>query len=69
MTKPNDPARPFVMRNGDGEDYAYEGLTKREYFAAMAMQGILANVGIHELEYLMHKSVQCADTIIAELNK
>lgn len=32
------PAFPIMY-----EDESYEGLTKREYFAAMAMQGILAN--------------------------
>lgn len=69
MTKPNTTAFPFVERNGDGVDVAYEGLTKREYFAAMAMQGLLANTGVKELAYLAHKAVQCADLLIADLNQ
>lgn len=55
------------------------GLTKREYFAAMAMQGLLANSEwMQEYEggkYLMHNevisevSVNLADALINALNK
>jgi hypothetical protein len=41
-------------------------LTKREYFAAMAMQGLLSNPNtIFETQY----AVIIADALIAELNK
>ena len=43
------------------------GITKREYFAAMAMQGICANPGF-ELN-IIESSVQVADLLIKELNK
>lgn len=48
MTNPNDPAFPFVhideMKGPILDQLAQSrGLTKREYFAAMAMQGILSN--------------------------
>lgn len=47
------------------------GLTKRELFAAMAMQGILANperIGGKDQE-LAQYSVMLADALITELNK
>jgi len=49
------------------------GLTKREYFAAMAMEGYLASyAGLKEnpvSEIVAGLSVKCADALIAELNK
>lgn len=46
------------------------GLTKREYFAAMAMQGLLANGNyITSYKLLGEESVMFADALIAELNK
>jgi hypothetical protein len=52
------------------------GLTKREYFAAMAMQGILSNdgiVGFHtsqfQEEIFAKISVAMSDALIVELNK
>ena len=51
----------------------YKGLTKREYFAAMAMQGILANSsdGLVGWNYriICENSVIAADALIAALNK
>ena len=55
----------------------HEGLTKREYFAAMAMQGYLASdrgpSGYRsEQEYYEHvtkKSVGFADSLINQLNQ
>lgn len=47
------------------------GLTKRELFAAMAMQGILANperIGGKDQE-LTQYSVMLADALLTELNK
>jgi hypothetical protein len=48
------------------------GLTKREYFAAMAMQGMLANsrdYGDKSYEDMAKSSVYVADSLINELNK
>jgi hypothetical protein len=48
------------------------GLTKREYFAAMAMQGLLANSLKSATLYIESNAkfaVQAADALIAELNK
>ena len=50
----------------------FHGLTKREYFAAMAMQGWIAN---QQDGYTLHpetiamRSAQCADALLAELEK
>lgn len=51
---------------------AMQGLTKREYFAAMAMQGYLASVPsdtIERPEYAASHAVKYADALINELNK
>jgi hypothetical protein len=48
-----------------------EGLTKREYFAAMAMQGYLVNnakTGIKDDE-ISRWSVEAADSLMQALNK
>lgn len=49
---------------------ASDGLTKRELFAAMAMQGILSDSEYNEpVERLASSSVRAADALIAELAK
>lgn len=48
--------------------YEDPGLTVREYFAAMAMQGLLAKEGIVHPQ-TAESSVRWADELIAELNK
>ena len=51
--------------------YAESGLTKREYFAAMALQGFTANT--HSIKWLPEEiakdAVTHADALIAELAK
>lgn len=39
----NMPAHPRTDKHGDGSEFIYPGLSKRELFAAMAMQGLAAN--------------------------
>lgn len=52
------------------DDPRYNGLTKRELFAAMAMQGMLANgVDRHDAHTNAIYAVQHADALINELNK
>lgn len=49
-------------------NYISTGLTKREYFAAMALQGLLAN----DSGFITSKAryaVKAADALIEELNK
>jgi len=47
------------------------GLTKREYFAAMAMQGHISACGIEGVvvDVLARYAVECANALINELNK
>lgn len=63
------------MENGkqpilDNQFEDNKGLTKREYFAAMAMQGWIAN---QQDGYTLHpetiamRSAQCADALLIEL--
>lgn len=53
----NQPAFATSSPSCDRQDsYLQEGLTKREYFAALAMQGFLAN----NLVELNKPSVDCA---------
>lgn len=77
MTNPNDPA--FIQRPGN-DGNILPALTKREYFAAMAMSGIsylMRPVPGHprskdHLEFqkeLMEGCVEMADALIAELSK
>lgn len=43
MTNANEPAFPFIYHDREGDERAISGITVREYFAAMAMQGMYAN--------------------------
>jgi hypothetical protein len=45
------------------------GLTKREYFAAMAMQGLLARQSTGSTKDYADIAVNQADALITELNK
>lgn len=80
-TNPNDSAHPevftddkFSKTNGAvySDTYSTGGLTKREYFAAMALQGLLASVKEEwELRGIDfgETAVMHADSLIAGLNK
>lgn len=67
------PAYPIPLN--PGETYTshgvFDGLTKRELFAAMAMQGFAADPGITEArpEALAAGAVRWADALLAELAK
>lgn len=58
-----------TYQSADGyitSNYFNAGLTKREYFAAMAMQGLTAKYGLVKNP---HEAVELADALIKELNK
>jgi len=64
-TKPDDPV--VVTQNANNPLY---GLTKREYFAAIAMQGMVSqNMGLNSERHIAHHSVEFADALIERLNK
>ena len=67
-TKAKNPAFPLISDEG----YVINaGLTKREYFALMAMQGIIANKdGLDiKIERIVESAVDTADSLIEELSK
>lgn len=66
MTHKDNPA--FAT---GGESWNQLGLTTREYFAAMAMQGLLATVQISQYmpERIASDSVMMADALIKALNE
>ena len=78
MTNPNDSATGFAWSQ---EQQGTSGLTKREYFAAMAMQGLIlrwefscercAELAVKSADYLIAElnKVQAADALIREVNK
>ncbi len=67
--------RPDGGYPGDYVEYheAQNGLTIRQHFAAMAMQGMLAqsngNSWDYDISALTTKSVNCADALITALNQ
>jgi hypothetical protein len=63
--KPNEPIHTIEYNN----NYISYGLTKREYFAAMAMQGLLSDYESESIEDYSKYAVQLADTLIEELSK
>lgn len=71
MTNPNDPSQPTIENGINGEVTQGFGLTKREYFAALALQGLSANSFHKNLspDSVAKWSVKCADSLINELNQ
>ena len=84
MTNGNDSAHPEIFTDLDkynpeasGDTYSTGGLTKRELFAAMAMEGMIAgitkmdDIGIitHAPNSIAEIAIVYADTLIDTLNK
>jgi len=72
----DEPAFPPKYVNNHGMVFeaqkAPQGLTKREYFAAKAMSGLLANSvpGVHyRIEKIPPEAVAYADALMKELEK
>ncbi len=76
MIQPNDPTHPITCENDD------RGLTKREHFAALALQGLLTGAFVSDPEdwpsgiktqadWVRHtttSAVEYADALIDALN-
>ena len=60
----NEPAFPFF-----NDENLYQGITKREYFAAMAMQGMLSYIGSLHYESISERAFTIADAMLAESEK
>lgn len=71
VTQPDDPVNLSKSFDDCGDIVISLGLTKREYFAAMAMQGLLANVDDGQMAFgsISHEAVCYADALIVQLNK
>ena len=73
MTKADEPAFARVASTQHGSMIGPQtGLTKREYFAAKAMQGIVGNhlmIDTDNWQWLSENAVKAADALIKELNK
>lgn len=76
MTEGKYPVYPTPIAGGDNNivsaldnDYnVNSGLTKREYFAAMAMQGLLSNhIAITEPIVIANKAIKYADELLKQL--
>lgn len=59
-TNPIDTAFPVM------EKFNFEGLSKREYFAAIALQGLLTRESVPDA---VKYAVKAADLLIAKLNE
>ena len=70
MTNPNDEAFATAVSN-DGMVQHQPGLTKREYFAALALQGILAAHRSHLIDVpnAAGTAVVVADALIVALDE
>ena len=74
MKNSEQPAMPFIEAI-DGLNNHRMGLTKREYFAGLAMQGLLANSGYWKTlenggdDYLTQCAVELADSLLKQLEK
>jgi hypothetical protein len=64
-TKPNEPINTIEYNN----NYISTGLTKREYFAAMALQGFITKYGVDCQEEHIKQAIFLAGFFIEELNK
>ncbi len=75
MSKAHEPAYPVPLGPGEALDDEMNpnGFTKREHFAAMAMQGLLASESRESLFDTTEGAARCAiehaDALLAELEK
>lgn len=69
MSRANEPAYPVTH---DPSGNTHYGLTIREHFAALAMQGLLASNAKEahaDYEWLVNRAVTCAEMLLAELER
>ena len=64
MKNADKPINPTIDKN-----IRYHGLTKREYFAGLAMQGILANPSTNSARNVIiaDVAITCADELLKQL--
>lgn len=74
MTDPNDLTFPVHVPASDyGQElpHTHNGLTKREYFAGIALTGLLGSITLGPLPVIakVQMAVECADELIKKLNE
>jgi hypothetical protein len=70
------PANPIYYKDRDGQDCLEAGLTKREYFAGLAMQGLMNRQfppaaemnGKPFVEWVAQLSCEMADELLKQLS-
>lgn len=71
MSRGNQPAFPVVLPAFSHQEAS--GLTKREYFAAIAMQGMLANLVCYSVPFdskgVAALATEQANDLLAELER
>jgi hypothetical protein len=76
-TNPNHPSTPIANIHGSPSLFSYVtqseemtiGLTKREYFAGLIMQGLVSKYGNDYQPNHPTEAVYMADALISELNR
>ena len=69
MENSKQTAFGYGFTTADGSSHVEEkGLTKREYFAAMAMQGIIGKINVHEYKDMAEYAINAADALLAKLS-
>lgn len=64
------PVYPITIEDNGNTTVTYSGLTKREHFAGLAMQGLLAKEGVWSSdEILAQRSIEIADELLKQLEK
>lgn len=69
LTRSVDPASGFAVQFADKSTFVSPGLTKREYFAAMAMQNMAKIYREESADVVARAAVGYADALIEALNK
>ncbi len=71
MKNGEEPIYPVKEDGFHNENARCIGLTKREYFAGLAMQGLITNPNYSgtSWEELAQKAVICSDKLLTQLSK
>lgn len=66
---PSDPAFPKLPTSQSDMGQSWPGLSKREWFAGMAMQGLLVGAKKEQnIKNVVNDAVSTADALVAELS-
>lgn len=73
MTNGDQPINPTTVKSQKYKLINVTGLTKREYFAGLAMQGLLNHKHLNgsklDYEIISRHAVCCADELLKQLEK